>query len=683
MTSTSGATDDERGSAMWSDNEANIDLLRFGYLAAEVAEVVTTEHLLPVTVGIYGDWGGGKSTLIRMVRDALDGCPKTMTLQFNGWLFEGYEDAKTALMGSILDAIEERLKADETLLGRGHDLLTKLIRRVNWMHLVGLAGRYAAPIAAGVPHLAVANLAQDVPRLLQSAETDKGPISVEDAKNLITEAPDGEANLRRNLRDFRRDFATLLEQSEIETLVVFIDDLDRCLPDTIIDTLEAIKLFLFVPGTAFVIGADERLVQYAVRQRFPELPGTEAEVGRDYLEKLVQVPIRVPPLGSADFESYMNLLFAERRLPPEVYKDICQAVTDFRPDNVADLAFDVSRARALLPDGVVPDKLQEDLDLVAQVVPVLAPGLGGNPRRAKRFLNALLLRLSLARRRGLELERRILAKLMLLEYIRPEFFRTLADLQGAGGGRPRALTEAEVVLRAPRSSANANSTADPSGPGASSNGVERDAGRGSKRGPKATAESDDTSRALPEDAVPAEVQPWLADPWTREWLAADPPLGDVDLGPYFFIAHDRIGALASTELRLSPVATEVLNRLLSQGGPSQEVGLRRAADLGTPDAIAIFQNLAQRIRRAEILDDRSPQGILFKLMDVRPELLPQLVSLYSSLPETKITAATPPLLIRITKDKSAAEATRGLVDRWSRSSRGPLSNAARSALRRA
>jgi predicted KAP-like P-loop ATPase len=92
-------------------------------------------------------------------------------------------------------------------------------------------------------------------------------------------------------------------ETKLKTLVVAIDDLDRCLPDTIIETLEAIKLFLFVPRTAFILGADERLVKYAVRRRVPELPGERAEVGRDYLEKLVQFPIRVPPPGRAEIET--------------------------------------------------------------------------------------------------------------------------------------------------------------------------------------------------------------------------------------------------------------------------------------------------------------------------------------------------------------------------------------------
>jgi len=120
-------------------------------------------------------------------------------------------------------------------------------------------------------------------------------------KKLLKEKPKGEENVRRNIRDFRKDFEELLSESKIETLVVFIDDLDRCLPDTIIETLEAIKLFLFVRGTAFILGADERLIEYAVRRRFPELPGTETEVGRDYLEKLVQrkATVRQPLLNRA------------------------------------------------------------------------------------------------------------------------------------------------------------------------------------------------------------------------------------------------------------------------------------------------------------------------------------------------------------------------------------------------
>jgi predicted KAP-like P-loop ATPase len=113
-----------------------------------------------------------------------------------------------------------------------------------------------------------------------------------------------ESETRRQIQNFRKDFEKMLKESNITRLVIVIDDLDRCSPDPIILTLEAIKLFLFVSDTAFIIGADEELVRYAGRRRFPELPGDRREMGCDYLEKLIQFPIRIPALGRAEVELY-------------------------------------------------------------------------------------------------------------------------------------------------------------------------------------------------------------------------------------------------------------------------------------------------------------------------------------------------------------------------------------------
>ncbi len=62
----------------------------------------------------------------------------------------------------------------------------------------------------------------------------------------------------------------MLEDSSIEKLIVLIDDLDRCLPDVAINTLEAVRLFMFTEKTAFVIAADESMIRYAVKKHFPD-----------------------------------------------------------------------------------------------------------------------------------------------------------------------------------------------------------------------------------------------------------------------------------------------------------------------------------------------------------------------------------------------------------------------------
>lgn len=108
---------------MWPDKEADIDYLNFGYLVDLIADIATNRNLTPSTIGLYGDWGSGKSSLMKLAQEKIrnlshnreendDILPKTLCIEFNGWLFEGYEDTKTSLCGIILDTL-----ADEKRFG--------------------------------------------------------------------------------------------------------------------------------------------------------------------------------------------------------------------------------------------------------------------------------------------------------------------------------------------------------------------------------------------------------------------------------------------------------------------------------------------------------------------------------------------------------------------------------------
>src|SRR5450432_2350115 len=119
----------------------------------------------------------------------------------------------------------------------------------------------------------------------------------------------------QQIEAFRREFGELLVGLDT-TLVLFIDNLDRCLPDTAIGTLEAIRLFLFMPRTAFVIAADEDMIRHSVAKHFQD---PQARHVRDYLDKVIQVPLRVPQTGAEDVRAYMYslfvALFAKGKLP--------------------------------------------------------------------------------------------------------------------------------------------------------------------------------------------------------------------------------------------------------------------------------------------------------------------------------------------------------------------------------
>ena len=99
---------------MWSDNETADDLLGFQVHADLIRSVVTDPKMLPVTIGVFGDWGGGKTSIMKMLERDLEpenwqkesverqNYENAAVIYFNGWQFEGYDDAKAAILSSVL-----------------------------------------------------------------------------------------------------------------------------------------------------------------------------------------------------------------------------------------------------------------------------------------------------------------------------------------------------------------------------------------------------------------------------------------------------------------------------------------------------------------------------------------------------------------------------------------------------
>jgi hypothetical protein len=649
---------------VWSDNEADIDLLGFDHLKTAVMSIISDPALLPATIGVYGDWGSGKSSLMRMVQEDLKTKEDVVVLSFNGWLFEGYEDAKTALMGSIIDEIVARRTLASGVKERAKRLAYKLVKKLQVFRLLGIGARGTIAYAAGGPAAAGAVVtAEGVSYVAEHLKAAGDAVEkVEEMPlNEVEEALKSQAanNVRRSIREFREDFGNLLEETNVKTLVVLIDDLDRCMPDTIIETLEAIKLFLFVPRTAFVIGADERLVKYAVRRRFPELPGEKVEVGQDYLEKLIQYPVRVPPLGRAETEMYINLLFTKTsKVAAEHFEEARKCVTDSGPAELLEVRYNYGIAQKIMGDKF-PKELGENLALAQRIAPVLAAGLTGNPRQSKRFLNTLMMRIEMARSRRIDLKVGVLAKLMLLERFYTESYKQLARTQAEEGGKPSALAAIEQAMRQPASPAHSEDDLSQ---------IEKP----SRRTLKATTP--------PTIEVPA----WLSDSALKEWIASDPPLGGEDLRPYFYFSRDTLGPLASAVQRMSPVAQEILTALLQPGKAQRNLALKRAAELALGDASAVFQALGDRARTEDDLgDDESALWRLLEWAAVRRELFGQTMPLLMDLPEKVLPVSLPPRLVALTNSPDEKGFAKRVLEKWTRGTVNPgLAAAAATVLKR-
>jgi Cdc6-like AAA superfamily ATPase len=117
---------------MWSDNETVEDLIGFRVHSELIANVVTDPKLLPVTIGVFGDWGSGKTSIMKMLQRELEQNEDVAVIYFDAWLFEGYDDAKSALISSIIKQLAEHKRFPSALKDRA----AKLIQRVNWMRVL-------------------------------------------------------------------------------------------------------------------------------------------------------------------------------------------------------------------------------------------------------------------------------------------------------------------------------------------------------------------------------------------------------------------------------------------------------------------------------------------------------------------------------------------------------------------
>jgi predicted KAP-like P-loop ATPase len=236
-------------------------------------------------------------------------------LRFNGWLFQGFEDAKVVL----LEGIVSELIRSRTLGAKAKELAKNLMRRIDWLKIAKKLGSLAVTAHTGIP---TPDLIGDItggigalldhPGELVSKENLKA--ALDGAKDVLKDAEP--KHVPEEIHAFREEFDELLSATGIKQLIILIDDLDRCLPKPAIETLEAIRLFLFTSRTAFVIAADEAMIEYAVREHFPDLPAASGPLtyARNYLEKLIQVPFRIPALGGAETRIYTTLLLIEAEI---------------------------------------------------------------------------------------------------------------------------------------------------------------------------------------------------------------------------------------------------------------------------------------------------------------------------------------------------------------------------------
>jgi len=497
---------------MWKDSESNIDYIDFEYIAELVNEIVMDDSLLPASVGVYGDWGSGKSSIMSISQEEL--CKKdnaALIINFNAWLFEDYGDAKNTVINCILDQIEGKIKNTETL----KDKFKHLRKSISVFELSTALIKNSSTIISSILNpLNFVGVAENT-----SADIIE---SIEGIKNRY-EAIVSHESLRNDVANFRNDFGKLIEDSSISRVVIYVDEMDRCLPDTILEIFEAMRLFLFTGKVAFVFGADERQIAYAIRQKYSDsIFETEHKIniGKEYLEKIIQYPIRIPTMTVSETEMYLTFLFCSKFLSKEDFQTLKNdCINQFRTNT----------SRFELPDKVAEFTNSNDISnfysLSRKISYLLNSGLNGNPRQFKRFLNEFEIRKKVAKLKKIEIDEKVLVKMMVLQYVKPNIFTDFIELYGKGN--------LNVYLSQYKT------------------GDEEHEEQVSKKESKTNNKSNFEKK-------------W-DDEWFERWMKEDPSIKEENLEPYFYLSRGTNNVFNySSNIKLSEPARKIIDAYMGE-----------------------------------------------------------------------------------------------------------------------
>ncbi|WRZ90914.1 P-loop NTPase fold protein [Streptomyces sp. NBC_01007] len=321
------------------------DLLGTGRAARELAKLLhDSRAATPLTLAVDAGWGMGKSSLMRLVDAELQAREGVHTVWYNAWTSTG-ADALEGLIKSVLMRFDRRA-------------LRRALRRVSEQRALIGAVRAALTLLAGPLGIAAV-----VDRLWRDLSVDAR------SRNAM----------RDTLCQLTTDWAESTPYDTRRLLVVFVDDLDRCSEETVLAVCEAVKVYLDVPGLAFVIGCDRSALGPSglLRDLSP--------AGSAFMEKIFQTSYRVPVPAAAEVRAYVDRC-AER-----------SGIQDLLGEHLAEL---------------------------------IALRSARNPRRIKRLINGFGLECAL-NPVWESFSSEAVIRVLLLQQLYPEFYRVLLARDGA------------------------------------------------------------------------------------------------------------------------------------------------------------------------------------------------------------------------------------------------------------
>lgn len=308
---------DRAGFRLLIDTPATNPALGYGKYAEAFAEII--EKSKPqFAIGIFGSWGTGKTTLMDVIRHKLE-MKQILCVEFSAWRYQKEDHLIIPLLAAVKDALEQR---GSNAYPSAADVVmdtAKTLGAVVKSLVAGVAFKVGLPGAMEVSFDATKALAE-------AKASGNTPTPQSDTKQLTSVYYACFAALKKA-------FDSLLAENPGWRIVVFVDDLDRCFPNSILQTLESMKLFFDLAGFVFVVGVDsavvERCIDLEYRQRGENHNGDNQTLqirGSDYLKKIFQVPFSLFPVSLNEIGRFLENMADENALPCDQRNEILRRV---------------------------------------------------------------------------------------------------------------------------------------------------------------------------------------------------------------------------------------------------------------------------------------------------------------------------------------------------------------------
>lgn len=615
---------------MWNDIETSTDYLHFSVVSQAVADMIVESGDSPISIGVSGSWGSGKSSMVKMIGQELKKRDESgngyIFLEFNAWLYQGYDDARSALLQSVSKQLSSEMKRRKIPEGDGvWAKLKQFTKRINWFQVAKLAIPFATGFIPGVNAVgAIGGLTSAISNSIsnpdaESENSDAVNKAFEELAPEVKELLKAEATkpATEQIEGLRKDFQELLEKLNSK-LVVLVDDLDRCLPETAVSTLEAMRLLLFVDRTAFIIAADEQMIRNGVKAHFGDVELSEGLI-TSYFDKLIQVPITVPRLGVAEIKVYIVLLYIEADIKKNKSDEAILKESQKQLNELLSQAWKTPVSRDTIENALKDvhiDNLSNYISMADQLAGILATAdnIKGNPRLIKRLMNSLEIRKKVASFNGITVDAELLIKMLLFE-------------RCASAGAFDYLSQ--QVLQ-------------------------------DENGKPSFIKKLEDSLTTGKEYVAPDTN-WETE-FIKKWLLLSPALGEMDLRPLIYLSKDRSMPFTAYD-ELSPEGKRILEALkVVKNGPVNQDLINKIKGLGEMDSTLLLNQLARIGRGNQWNIDTVCAAI--HITEAYPSIGDKLALALSEIPPKSVKPAT----VALIKEKKWAK---GLLDKWVNDSETP------------